>query len=141
MNQFTLLPKLDNRLHDHVVAATFTVDAKGTADTLVILAQDSEGFQVKVPVPGQSAYAHITRQLTHKPVWELSRFLDESRALREGLYIKMLKEEQLIVGQRQAQGIIILINGKEPGEGTIPLHDYPVKPGDVITLVYKVAKS
>ena len=34
-------------------------------------------------------------------------------------------------------GIIILINGEEPGQGKTSLFDYRINPGDVIEIVYK----
>ncbi len=122
----------------------FTVD-KGTDRTQLLAAFDASiGVETEVLVPGRSVYAHINRQLKTNPIWKIALFIDtDTQERKRALHLEDIKEHKVqarnLLG-KTTSGIIILINGEEPGKGTTPLHNHLVKEGDIVEIVYKSDK-
>ncbi|MEK6849638.1 MAG: hypothetical protein AABY01_03655 [Nanoarchaeota archaeon] len=133
MKQQTILERL-------TLITSFKVDDKGTKKAHVIKALDEKNTSILVYIPANTVYAHIDRQLKAKHSWKFSPFIDLDTNRRiHALYlddIKLPRKKQFVM-KGFTRGIIIMINGSEPGQCTIPLHNYSVKEGDMIEIVYK----
>ena len=123
------------------IAETITIaDVKNGNHTITAINAQTGRIE-KIKVPSNSAYAQIDKQVSGT-IWKNTVYIDmKTKNKITGVYLEELKEygkeATKIFGKKS--GIIILINGKEPGKGTIPLHNYAVKKGDVIEIVYKKA--
>lgn len=118
------------------------------------------GKTVNYSVEGDSLYAYLDKNLKSKIIWKDFSFIDtETGKERSGIYwdekYKEMKsclyletiaqyhvEANKLLGNKdqfgmKLNGIIILINGEEPGKGTKSLFDHKVRSGDVIEVVYK----
>ncbi|MEE9525947.1 MAG: hypothetical protein V3V78_05065 [Candidatus Woesearchaeota archaeon] len=100
-----------------------------------------------IEVDKNSVYAQLDMALDSTIVWKNFYYIDtDTGEERSGLYLETLAEYHLeakkLLGDEdehgmKLNGIIVLINGIEPGQGTISLHDYKVKEGDILEIVYK----
>ena len=133
MKQQTILERL-------TLITSFKVDDKGTKKAHVIKALDEKNTSILVYIPANTVYAHIDRQLQATHSWKFSSFIHTDTNKRmQALYlddIKLPRKKQVVM-KGFTRGIIIMINGSEPGQGTIPLHNYAVRSGDMIEIVYK----
>ncbi|MCK5282499.1 MAG: hypothetical protein KAK00_03755 [Nanoarchaeota archaeon] len=123
----------------------FMVSDVDTMDYIINAYDSKEGKMVDVNVRSDSVNAVIDRMAKGTVLWESQEFVFEGKKIR-GEYIsdilEVMPQARKELGDKdeygmRLSGIIILINGKEPGRGTIPLHDYIVKPGDLIEIIYK----
>ncbi|MBI4151143.1 hypothetical protein HY492_03385 [Candidatus Woesearchaeota archaeon] len=117
----------------------FIIDQDANRSQLLPAFDTSIGVATDVLVPGRSVYAHIHRQLKTTPIWKISRFIDtETKEHKRALHLEDIKEHKERAHHLLGKGgIIILINGEEPGNGTTPLHNFFVQKGDVVEIVYK----
>lgn len=128
------------KIAETITIADVKADVKNGNHTLTAINAQTGSIE-KIKVPSNSAYAQIDKQLSGI-IWKNIVYIDmKTKSKMTGVYLGELKacrkEATKIFGKKH--GIIIFINGKEPGKGTIPLHNYVVKKGDVIEIVYKKA--
>lgn len=101
----------------------------------------------EVNVSHNSVYAQLDMMTNSNVEWKNYHYIDtDTGEERIGIYAEDLKEfkdeAKKVLGNKdeygmRLNGMIVLINGIEPGEGTISLHDYKVRKGDKIEIVYK----
>lgn len=104
-----------------------------------VKALDSKTKDIKeIVLKRDTVYAQMDILLKPRPTWKISHYFDtRKRAESSGLILERLEgfgNEAKMLGM---SGIIVLINGKEPGNGTVGLDNFTVKTGDVIEIVYK----
>ncbi|MFH1294363.1 MAG: hypothetical protein ABIH90_00285, partial [Candidatus Aenigmatarchaeota archaeon] len=132
------------------LATSITVEPVSDQPYMIDAFNTKTGQTHKFSLNGNSAYAHLDRGLAAKgltPAWENYFYIDtETGDERSGLYLKTIletdNEAKTLLGDKdkhgmELSGIIVLINGHEPGGGTTPLHNYSVLQGDSIDVVYK----
>jgi len=119
------------------VGATWVDDQKG-------------GQSEKITLKKSSAYAQLDiglRQQGYTPVWKIMSYIDtDTGEKRSGLYLETIAELHIeakeLLGDKDdygmnLMGIITLINGIEPGNGTVSMEDYDIKAGDNLDVVFK----
>ena len=91
---------------------------------------EDTGFHELHEIDGNSVYAHIDRQLgsSRTLVWKKQSYIDmDTGEIRSGIYLEMIAEyknalETAFGGKEDSlKCIIITVNGKEPGNGSIAL--------------------
>lgn len=126
-------------------------DIKGDYDIESIWTDDERGGQSeKVTLKKNSAYAQLDislRKQGYTPIWKMMSYIDtDTGEKRSGLYLETIAEFHVeakeLLGDKdeygmKLMGIILLINGQEPGQGTISMHNYPIKLSDRIDVVFK----
>ncbi len=118
------------------------------------------GEKVSYRLAGNTLYAYLNRHMKGTIIWKDFSFIDtdtgeertgtywdqNANEMKSCLYLETIAEYHVeakeTLGDKdehgmKLNGIIILINGKEPGEGTTSLFNYKIKSGDVIEVVYK----
>ncbi len=112
---------------------------------------DEKGGQSeKITLKKSSAYAQLDISLKEQgytPIWKIMSYIDtDTGEKRSGLYLKTIAELHLeakeLLGDKdeygmKLMGVILLINGQEPGQGIISMHNYPTKLSDRIDVVFK----
>ena len=109
-----------------------------------------KGEKTTVTLKKNTALAQMYIGLTEQgytPLMVVQGFIDTDTGKEVvAPYIEAIAEQHLeaknLLGDKdqygmKLMGLISLINGSEPGRGTIPLHTHEVRPGDVIENVYK----
>ncbi|MBU0627594.1 MAG: hypothetical protein KKC75_00250 [Nanoarchaeota archaeon] len=135
------------------LATTTTVseDVKGSYGIEARWEDDQKrGQSEKVMLKRSSAYAQLDMDIKkqgYTPVWKIMSYIDtETGQKRSGLYLETIAELHVeakrLLGDKdkygmKLMGVILLVNGEEPGNGTVSMHDYDVKPGDRIEAVVK----
>ena len=107
-----------------------------------------------------TVYGYIDKFTRGKIIWKDFSFIDtdtgkersgvywdeNAKEMKGCLYLETIaqyhREAKKLLGDKdqhgmRLNGIIILINGEEPGQGKTSLFDYRINPGDVIEIVYK----
>lgn len=121
------------------------------SDRYMISAENVKTGKIEgVKVKSNSVYAVLDRHLKENGlhgVFRVDSYIDtDTGKERQGLYLKTIAEyhleaEKLLGGKDKygmdLNGIIVLVNGKEPGQGTEALDPFQVKRGDVLSVVYK----
>lgn len=147
---------LEDYIRDGTVMDGFKLAASITVGSGLDGLYNIEAFNTKTgsvdtfELDAGSAYAQLDqglRDLGLTSHWENFFYIDtDTGEEKSGLYLKTIKEtdreaKSLLGGKddygTELSGLIVLINGSEPGNGTTPLHNHPVSAGDVIELVYK----
>jgi hypothetical protein len=118
------------------------------------------GQIVEYHVEGDSLYAYLDRHLRGTMIWKDFSFIDTDNGkersgvytdektgeIKACLYLETIAEYHLeakrLLGDRdnygmKLNGIIILVNGVEPGNGTTSLFNYRLKKGDIVEIIYK----
>ena len=103
-----------------------------------------------VTLKKNSAYAQLDiglREQGYTPIWKMMSYIDVNTGeKRSGLYLESVAETHLeskeLLGDKDEygmdlSGIILLVNGEEPGKGEVSMHDYDVKFGDNLDVVIK----
>ncbi len=97
---------------------------------------------INIGLDSDSVYAQIDLLLKAKPIWKLLEYKNtDTEKIRTELFLENIKEYKKEADSLNLKGILIFINGIEPGKGTISLEDYKVKKGDIIEIVYKNEKA
>ena len=95
-----------------------------------------------ITVPSNSAVAIIDRSLRKaglSPRYLLQEYIDTLTGKKEtGLILDKFEGYNVILpeGQEDKLGILGFVNGKEPGEGSIPLHEIFPKENDELAIAY-----
>ena len=98
----------------------------------------------KVTIPSHSVLALLDRELRMKgiqPVYIWNVYFDTvKRKTEAGILLHSFSGETFPFPSELHPfvGVLGFINGKEPGEGTIPLHIAVPKEGDVLSIAYIV---
>ncbi len=124
-------------------------DVKITMDDLVAPGTDyvitaystKTGREENVVIDANSIYAILDRKLKSTAVWKNYHFIDtDTGEEKTGLYLETLAEYHMqakeLLGDKdqhgmKLNGLIILLNGMEPGKGTVTLHDYVLNQTDL----------
>lgn len=135
------------------LAAAITAgdDIEGEYYIGAIWEDDIRGGELdRVKLRKNSAYAQVDislREQGYTPLWKIMSYIDtDTGEKRSGLYLETIAELHLeskgLFGDKDEygtslMGLILLVNGEEPGKGTLSMHDYDVKSGDKIEVLFK----
>ena len=151
--------KLKNYIRDGEVQDGFKLvttitagdDLEGDYGIEAIWNDDERGGDLDlVTLKKNSAYAQLDiglREQGYTPIWKMMSYIDVNTGeKRSGLYLESVAETHLeskeLLGDKDEygmdlSGIILLVNGEEPGKGEVSMHDYDVKFGDNLDVVIK----